>query len=546
MTDRGAELSDSDSNFDPELLEFLERHCDAIQDGEHFSIPEELLKKHPNLMQLVDCIHLLDSMAGGGGQDKVAETLLSSDSSLSSSSFQSLPREFGAYLLEAELGRGGMGVVYRARHQTLDSHFALKMVRSCEFASDEEVRRFFREARAASRLRHSNIVSVHDAGEHEGIPFLVMAYISEFTLADRIKMGEISLDESAAMLVQITRAVGYLHRQDVIHRDLKPSNILIDNDGNALVTDFGLAKVFEHDDEQTMSGAILGTPAYMSPEQAWGKVNSVTYRSDLYSLGAILYELLTGQPPFSESVPLDQILRLRDSEPKHPQKINPAISRPLAQICMRCLEKKPENRYGSADELADDLERFLNHEPIVLKSMGLWNSVRRWARREPALVVHLTAFLVIFTVVQLAELSVPGLRPSYIPEMIILGTWGAASIVFQRLLRKDVRFVRRCWVASDAILFTAAVYYAARPIESLVAGYALLIVASAMWYKPRLVAVTTVTSVISYFFLHSMRGDPETPGHYPYLVAGILIVTGGIVISLVRRILQLLSFRSRF
>ncbi|MEW4490596.1 serine/threonine-protein kinase [Thalassoglobus sp. JC818] len=545
MTDRGAESSDSDSNFDPELLEFLEKHCDAIQEGQDFDVPESLLRKHPNLLQLVDCINLLDSMATDGGQDSVAQTLVSSDSGWSSSSLQSLPREFGSYVLEAELGRGGMGVVYRARHQTLDSHFALKMVRSCEFASDEEVRRFFREARAASRLRHSNIVSVHDAGEHEGIPFLVMAYISECTLADRIKEGEISLDESTAMLIQIARAVGYLHRQDVIHRDLKPSNILIDDDGNAFVTDFGLAKVFELDDEQTMSGAILGTPAYMSPEQAWGKVNSVTFRSDIYSLGAILYELSTGQPPFSESVPLDQILRLRDSEPKHPQKINPAIPRPLAQICMRCLEKKPENRYGSADELADDLERFLNQEPIVLKSMGLWNSVRRWARREPALVVHLTAFIVIFAVVQLAELADPGLRPSYLPEMIILGTWGIASIVFQRLLTKDVRFVRRCWVASDAILFTAAVYYAARPVESLVAGYALLIVASAMWYKPRLVAVTTVTSVISYFFLHSMRGDPETPGHYPYLVAGILIVTGGIVISLVRRILQLLSFRSR-
>ena len=541
--------STDDSEFDSQLAEFLEQQCEAVQRGESIEIPENLLKKYPDLRDMIDCLSDLDSLAVAPVAD-FAETITPASSSNSGgSSLRPLPRDFGSYVLEEELGRGGMGVVYKARHQTLDSHFALKMIRASEFASEEEVRRFFGEARAASRLRHSNIVSVHDAGEQDGIPFLVMTYISDHTLADRIRDEKRPIETSIAWLVQIARAVAYLHRQDIIHRDLKPSNVLVDNEGVAYVTDFGLAKVFDLDGDHTLSGTILGTPAYMAPEQAWGKPKDLTAQCDIYSLGAILYELLTGRPPFSESKPLDQMLRLRDAEPRRLQALNPAIPIELEMICLRCLEKKPKDRYQSADDLADDLERFLNEEPITMPTFGAWDTIWRWSRREPALVVHLSAFLVIFLILFVAELryelSHDGMRDSYLPVVIILAVWSGVSVLFQKLLVRDVKYVRRSWVATDAALFTASVTYAEGPIESLIVGYALLIVASSMWYKPRLVAVTTGASILSYLTLNWFRGDPDTPSHYPYLVVGILGVLGAIVTSLVRRILQLLSARTR-
>lgn len=539
---------DPQDDVDAELADFLDRHCEGLKFGYAVDAPQHLLEKYPELNALLDCVEDLDSLAPPH-DPSLYETLDSRELRSSGSSLTSLPRVFGAYTLESELGRGGMGVVYKARHQLLDTHFALKMVRSCEFATEEEVRRFFREARAASRLRHPNIVSVHDAGELEGIPYLVMTYISNRTLADRIREAPPSMEEAVHILVQVARAVAYLHKQDLIHRDLKPSNILLDESGTPYVTDFGLAKVFELDGDQTVSGTILGTPAYMAPEQAWGKPSDVTTHCDIYSLGAIMYELLAGRPPFSESKPLEQMLRLRDAEPRPLHRIKPDIPAELEIICLRCLEKKRENRYQTADELADDLERYLHQEPITKPTYNFWDSLRRWSRREPALVVHLAAFLVIFLIVQAAEvnfeLSHAGRRASYTPVMMILGLWTGISILYQKLHARDVKYVRRCWVATDAALFTAAVFYAAQPIESLIVGYALLIVASSMWYKPRLVIVTTCASIVSYLILNFYRGYAQTPAHYPYLVVGILGVLGGIVTSLVRRILQLLSARTR-
>ncbi len=536
----GDELVD----FDDEVLEFLDQHCLAMQVGKPLAIPEHLLARHPELSEMLDCMNRLDSFAVGP-VDAQNETLLGDTAGFSSSMMQQLPRNFGSFCLEEEIGRGGMGIIYKARHITLQSHFALKMIRTCEFATDEEVRRFYQEARAASRLRHPNIVSVHDAGEQDGFPFLVMTYIEGQTLAEHLKGQELEISQAIDYVIQIAHAVDYLHKQDIIHRDLKPSNILLDHQHNAFVTDFGLAKVYEADSERTVSGTILGTPAYMAPEQAWGKINEITAQCDIYSLGAILYELLTRRPPFVEESPLDQILRLRDSEPPAPGKINPNVPKPLEQICLRCLEKKPEHRYKSAGELANDLQHFQEGEPIALNSVGWWTKLRRWARREPALVVHLAAFLIVALILQIVDWRTAGHRQSYLPVISILVVWTVISVVFQKLMSRGVPFIRRTWIAADAALFTAAVANAEGPVESLVTGYALLIVTSSMWYKPRLVAVTTISSVISYLFLVAYRGDPETPGHFPYLVIGILLVIGGIVISLVRRILKLVTIRSR-
>lgn len=533
----------SDEEFDPEVLEFLEKHCDALQAGESVSIPQEFLEKYPELEQLVHCVEMLESFAVA--PQKVNSASADGNRSLTSSMMQKLPRNFGAFRLEEEIGRGGMGVVYKARHLTLNTYFALKTIRACEFASDEEVRRFFQEARAASRLRHPNIVSVHDAGEQDGIPFLVMTYIDGCTLTECLEPGKVDFSQLTEVMIQVSNAVDYLHSQGIIHRDLKPSNIMIDGDGITHVADFGLAKVFGGDGERTVSGTILGTPAYMAPEQAWGKVDDVCPQSDIYSLGAILYELLTGRTPFKEELPLDQLMRLRDSEPKPVRKLNPKVPVALEKICMRCLERKPKFRYESAKELAEDFHRYAEGETLAAQSMGAWTVLRRWCRREPALAVHLIALVTIAIIVQTTDWLSSKTSDTHFVVMQTLGLWCALSVLYQKLINKEWHYIRRTWIATDAALFTVAVANARGPFESLVAGYALLIVASSMWYKPRLVAVTTVSTVISYCILLSVRGSAETPSHYPYLVIGILIVTGGIVISLVRRIRQLLTIRSR-
>lgn len=548
MTRLDAPQADQDE-FDSDVLRFLEQHCEAVQRGASLTIPDALIQKCPELPEMVNCVDLLASFGNisSAEQDSVSpqdETLISSSGSFSSSLFQQLPRDFGSYCLESELGRGGMGVVYKARHRTLESHFALKMIRTSEFASDEEVRRFFQEARAASKLRHPNIVGVHDAGECEGLPFLVMTYIDGATLASRLKSGRLEINQALDLIIQVARAVQYLHEQGIVHRDLKPSNILIDGE-TAYVTDFGLAKVFEGEVDRTMSGTILGTPAYMAPEQAWGKPHETTAHSDLYSLGAILYELLTSRPPFDEDSPLEQLLRLRDAEPKPPSRIEGSVPRDLETVCLRCLEKKPENRYESAAALADDLERYRNGEPVSQPSLDGWSTVRRWARREPALAVHVIAVSAIIVIVQLAESLTPEFRQAHIPVMTTLGVWMGISVLFQKMLNRGIPFMRRTWIATDVVLFTVAVALPDSPFESLLPGYALLIIASSLWYKPRLVAVTTIACILSYCFLLKLEGSPDTPEHYPFLVVVILLVTGGIVISLVRRIRQLLMIRNR-
>ncbi|WP_437204650.1 serine/threonine-protein kinase [Planctomicrobium sp. SH664] len=517
------------------LLAWLEQQ--EVHGGrfEPSAVPVELRQTFERLPQLLECLNQLHSFAG----EPAPAT--GSDNSLS---MNVLPRDFGPYLLEEEIGRGGMGVVYKARHRKLQSYVALKMVRSCEFATQQEVRRFYQEGQAAARLRHPHIVSVYDAGELHGIPYLVMSYVDGVTLADRLRQNRVELDQLVKWLVAVARAVGYLHREGIVHRDLKPANILIDAHSQPYVTDFGLAKLFFDDGERTATGTVIGTPAYMAPEQAWGQPVDVTPGCDLYSLGAILYEMLTGKAPFAELNPFDQILRLREADPPRPRHLRADVPAELEQVCLRCLERNPQNRYATADLLADDLERFLRQEPITLQPFGLWQRYRRWMLREPALSAHLSAFATLAIVVQAAELLSTRHRESYWPVMTVLAVWAGLSTVLQSLLSRDVQRIKLVWVAVDGVLFTVAVAYAQAPIESLAVGYAVLIAASGLWYQRSLVWLTTAVSVVSYGLLIWFRGAAETPGHYPFLVMGMLAVVGGIVGGLVKRIRQLLHVQA--
>ena len=534
--------SDHDS-IDEESLtreeELLIQLMDQLEQGQEIrdaDIPAEF-RKNPEFMRLLDCARQLESLA-------IPNPNLVSDFESDSSLAKRLPREFGPYTLLEELGRGGMGVVYRAQHRTLKSDVALKMIRTSEFASQEEVRRFFQEARAASRLKHSNIVNVHDAGELDGLPYLVMQHVDGESLAERLRHSRFTIDESVEFIRHVAEAVEYLNDMNVIHRDLKPSNILIDQQGRPYVTDFGLAKVFDVDAESTTTGTVIGTPAYMPPEQAWGTPEDVTNRSDIYSLGAILYELLTGQSPFASASPLDQILLLRDVDPPKPRSLNPDIPIELEQVCLRCLEKNPKYRYATAKELAADLKRYQDAIPINLPPIGIRQHWRRWIRREPALVAHWSAFAIMALIVQFANFLVGERRSPYLPVMTVLLIWTTTVWVLQKLLHRNVNYVRLIWVAVDVSLFTAAVIYAEGPVELLVVGYALLIVASSMWFQPELVGLMTCGSVIAYIVLISIRGAEGIPVHYHLIVMGILTVVGVITGTLVSRIRFLLRNRT--
>ncbi len=276
-----------------------------------------------------------------------------------------------------------MGVVYKARQRTLNRTVALKMMRSGSLASDSEVRRFRSEAQAAAKLQHPNVVAIHEVGEQDGRLFFSMDYIEGQNLAQVVRKSPLPPERAARYVRTIAEAIHYAHQRGILHRDLKPANILIDAKDEPRVTDFGLARQIEVNSDLTVSGAVLGTPSYMPPEQAAGKRREIGPASDVYSLGAILYDLLTGRPPFRADTPLDTLRQVIDTEPAPPRLLNRKIPRDLETICLKCLAKPPGQRYPSAQELADDLGRFLKHEPIQARPVGRLGRLWRWSRRNP-------------------------------------------------------------------------------------------------------------------------------------------------------------------
>ena len=281
------------------------------------------------------------------------------------------PRQFGDYELIGEIARGGMGVVYRAKQVSLDRVVALKMILAGRLATTDDVERFRTEAEAAARLQHPNVVAVFEVGDTDGQHYFSMEYIEGDSLSQKLAHGPMSGRLAAKYVRTIARAVHYAHRQGILHRDLKPSNILIDAADEPHVTDFGLAKRLGVDTGQTRSGAVMGTPSYMAPEQAQGRTREATPAADVYSLGAILYELVTGRPPFKAETPLDTVVQVLENEPAPPTLLNPNIDQDLETISLKCLQKDPLLRYTSAEQMADDLHRYLEGEPISARSFNV-------------------------------------------------------------------------------------------------------------------------------------------------------------------------------
>jgi len=539
----------SDAPESPETLAVLDAYLQQLQAGVRPD-REAILGEHAELAPILDCLDALESFApppdDSGGKGPAAGDAWPSE--------EPMPRDFGDYELLHEIGRGGMGVVYRARQRGLDRTVAIKMILASHLASAEHVRRFQDEARAAARLRHSHIVHIHEVGQCHGQHYFTMEYIDGTSLAERIARGPADPKDAARLVRTVALAVHHLHEHGIVHRDLKPSNILLDSAGEPYVSDFGLAKVFAADSKATATGVIAGTPCYMAPEQAAGHGAQVGPAADVYSLGVILYELLTGQPPFLRENPLDTLLMVLGSEPVPPRQLQRRIPRELEWVCLKCLSRSPADRYASAAALADELDRFLKGEVLQARAPGLGHRLWRWARRKPALASRL-ATLGAFYLVEVVNYYVTGVVEDsgfHWRMTVLTGLWVFTAIVFQQFLKSPrwsipARFV---WGVLDSLLLLGVLLVTDGAASSLLVGYLLLVAASGLWYRVRYVSFIAGLSLASYGvlivdFYHWRPSLQEKcyPGFDRHVVMLVAIVAMAAIVSyLVARVRALSSY----
>src|SRR5437867_1269641 len=307
--------------------------------------------------------------------------------------------DFGDYELLEELGRGGQGVVYRARQKSLNRTVALKVIGLGPWATTAHVKRFRREAEAAANLDHPCIVPIYEVGEREGSCYFSMKFIDGGQLDEVTKRTPISTRNVAELIAKLARTVHYAHEHGILHRDIKPGNILVDTKGEPHLTDFGLARLLETKSTVTHTMDVLGTPSYMAPEQASGRNEQLTSATDVYGLGAVFYQLLTGHPPFAGGTTYETVRLVLEAEPRQLRLWNPKIDRELSTICLKCLEKDPKRRYSSALALAEDLEHWLKHEPIRARRIGVFTRGKKWVWRNPTTAVLIASLVALVAAV---------------------------------------------------------------------------------------------------------------------------------------------------
>jgi len=474
-----SQTNDAERDRESRLAALVQSLLDGLRAGVEPEV-ERIAAEHPDLAAELRELWAVASMAetfGSASRDEGAESLVGATAADPGARAGD---GFGDFELLEELGRGGMGVVYRARQRSLDRVVALKIVLRGSTATHIDLARFRSEAEMAARLSHPHIVPVFEVGQREELPYFTMKYVEGTTLAERLADGPLTGHEAAEILAPIARAIAEAHRQGVLHRDLKPSNILIDTEGRPYVSDFGLAKSLlpEAVDDSfatargpmTQTGAILGTPGYMSPEQAAGSRSSIGAATDVYSLGAILYAMLTGRPPFQAASPVDTVLMVLEQDPVAPRMLNPRVDRDLELVALKCLQKPPELRYESADQLASDLEAYLANEPISARS-GYFTQILTRAFREThhvsilenwglLWILHSAVLLILCLVTNGFQLGGVTSRWPYLALWSVgLGSW---AWVFWRLRRRSgpITFVERqiahVWAGSmiaDTLLY---------------------------------------------------------------------------------------------
>ena len=390
MSDSSINTQPHSNQDDSQTLDEAIQHCVlALEQGE--TDPGKLIEKFPQWQK-----ELVEFLQDWGGMERYAFALRAPLPEPRTNQ----PTHFGDYELLEKIGVGGMGIIYKARQISLDRIVAIKMLQAPQRDRD----RFLVEAETAAALSHPHIVSIYEIGEHRGSQFFSMQFIEGCNLKEYVDINPIPPREAARILCTIAEAVHYAHRRGILHRDLKPANIMMDVNGQPHITDFGLAKQIERDTEITRTGTIMGTPGYMSPEQADGKNKNLTIATDVYGLGAILYALLTGDAPFVGNSSLDILQQVVNDSPVTPRSRRPEIERDLETICLKCLEKAPELRYSSPQRMADDLTRFLNNEPVTARPVSSTERVWRWCRRNP--MVAILSFTVVALLVATTVASV--------------------------------------------------------------------------------------------------------------------------------------------
>jgi serine/threonine protein kinase len=419
---------------------------------------------------------------------------------------EAAPQRFGDYELLGEVGRGGMGVVYKAREAGLDRVVAIKMLLPGAVPDEAELQRFRSEAAAAARLRHPHIVAVHRVGEQDGRHFYSMDFIAGVSLTQRLAEGPLPSRSAARYVAVIARALHHAHQHGILHRDVKPGNVLLDADDRPHVTDFGLAKQYNSDSNQTRTGSILGTPSYMAPEQAAGR-KDLGPACDIYGVGALLYELLTGRPPFRAETPLDTMVQVMEMEPVPPRLLNPKIDRDLETVCLKCLQKGPRDRYASAADLADDLDRYLQGDSIQARSFNMMDRLARTLERSQfdveflayaSLLYWFAAIVLVMHVIRHVQIAT--YQPVWAVAASQMVQFALMGLAFWRYRRHGllptntaerqmwsvwVGYITTCFLIAFACwkMFTEAQIYAGveYPLFAITAGMAFFVLGSSYW-----------------------------------------------------------------
>jgi serine/threonine-protein kinase len=442
---------------------------------------------------------------------------------------------FDNFEIHGEIARGGMGVVYKARQLRPNRWVAIKMIRRGTFASATDIDRFFIEAEAASQLDSEAVVPVYEYGDVHGEPYIAMKYIEGENLEILLRKNAIAIPDFLRQLITICRAVACAHERGIIHRDIKPSNILVEHaSGRPWITDFGLAKYLERDSSATAAGDVIGTPGYMAPELALGHSNHATRAVDVYGLGAVLYRGLTGRPPIaagSEGL-LTMIHRIREHDVVAPRSIHHRVPHALNTICMKCLETDPARRYPNAKELADDLQRFLNDEPIHAKPLGLVRRLHRWARNRPGLAVAWCGLAVFYAYHVFCYSMGFYPDPSFDRAATIIAALAAVSAwVWQWILTRTQGsvWVLYLWLTSDLTCLTTLLFWASSANSALVLLYHVIVAASILRCRKALVAYATLAAMggygihLLYLFWNRPQEVPEIYQTVPTMLSLLLI-----------------------